>query len=60
MRCEKECPRCGARFVCTHDIDCECVGVRLTAEARSYIRAHYSDCLCCGCLKEINSSLDGH
>lgn len=53
----KVCPRCGAHFVCTHDAFCQCVGVQLNEKAREYLRAHYSDCLCRGCLEEISSFL---
>ncbi|MBO5619418.1 MAG: cysteine-rich CWC family protein [Paludibacteraceae bacterium] len=49
----KRCPRCGAAFVCTHDAFCQCVGVVLNENARAYLRAHYSDCLCRNCLEEI-------
>lgn len=49
----KTCPRCGAAFVCTHDIHCQCVGITLSPCARTYIREHYSDCLCAACLRQL-------
>ncbi len=53
------CPRCGAAFVCTHDIHCQCVGVRLSHAARAYIAANYSDCLCRRCLEQIGEQFPG-
>lgn len=49
----KTCPRCGASFVCTHDIHCQCVGIALSPRARAYIREHYFDCLCAACLRQL-------
>ena len=53
------CPRCGAAFVCTHDIHCQCVGVHLSAAARAYITANYNDCLCHQCLEQIAEAYPG-
>ena len=53
----KSCPRCGSEFVCTHDINCQCVGITLTDSARAYLRTHSSDCLCRNCLIEISNNL---
>ncbi len=49
----KVCPRCGAPFVCTHDALCQCVGIELNEKARTFLRTHYSDCLCRACLREV-------
>lgn len=52
----KTCSRCGKTFVCNHDdiVNCQCASVKLSAEAREYVAAHYTDCLCAECLNEIN------
>ncbi len=52
---EKRCPRCGSSFTCNHGdtAHCQCSGVRLSESARSYLAAHYKDCLCRRCLDEI-------
>jgi len=52
---EKYCPRCREAFECkVGDItQCQCYGVRLTQEERSFIDARYQDCLCRKCLGEL-------
>ena len=55
---EKMCPRCGTPFLCTHDANCQCVGIPLNEHARAYLRTHYRDCLCRDCLIEISKQLD--
>ncbi|MCM1034343.1 MAG: cysteine-rich CWC family protein [Paludibacter sp.] len=52
----KTCPRCGISFLCNHqDIaHCQCASVQLSANARQYIQTHYTTCLCCKCLHELN------
>ena len=52
-RIAKVCPRCGAPFVCRHDALCQCVGIELNEKARTFLRTHYSDCLCRACLLEV-------
>ena len=55
----KTCPRCGKTFVCMHDGDisrCQCAQVKLTKKAREHIASRFSDCLCVGCLKDINAA----
>ncbi|MBR1716240.1 MAG: cysteine-rich CWC family protein [Paludibacteraceae bacterium] len=57
--CRKYCPRCGKEFVCRHDQPsiCQCAAVQLTKEVRAYLSAHYQDCLCADCLRELSNSL---
>jgi hypothetical protein len=52
---EKSCPRCHCVFECkvgdiTH---CQCYGVKLTLEERTFIEDRYKDCLCRKCLDEL-------
>ena len=55
----KHCPRCGAPFVCMHDTPaiCQCAGIKLSAQARTYLHTHYTDCLCARCLKQISETV---
>jgi hypothetical protein len=48
----KFCPRCRTEFECRVGAihQCQCTGVKLTAEQRAYIAQRYSDCLCADCL----------
>ncbi len=53
---QKVCPRCGRTFLCGHDLPemlCDCKQVVLQEHHRIYLAAHYSDCLCLPCLREI-------
>lgn len=51
----KQCPHCGQTFVCRNEsiLDCDCVSIRLTQEARRRIRERYEDCLCVDCLRSF-------
>ncbi|MBP5290651.1 MAG: cysteine-rich CWC family protein [Paludibacteraceae bacterium] len=55
----KTCPRCGQPFVCMHDTPavCQCAGIKLSAQARTYLRTHYTDCLCARCLRVLEQNL---
>jgi cysteine-rich CWC protein len=52
---EKYCPRCQTPFVCkVGDItQCQCYGLKMTADEKAYIEGRYSDCLCRNCLLEL-------
>lgn len=56
---EKKCPRCGATFICNHEnvSECQCASVTLSPETRRYISAHYADCLCAACLKQLEQDV---
>ncbi|MBQ9427273.1 MAG: cysteine-rich CWC family protein [Paludibacteraceae bacterium] len=52
----KNCPRCGAGFLCQHNTPaiCQCAGVYLSRRARQWIAMTYpGQCLCRRCLEEI-------
>jgi nicotinate-nucleotide--dimethylbenzimidazole phosphoribosyltransferase len=52
----KQCERCGALFECKvgNILECQCYGVQLTGEEKTYIsQKRYSDCLCAACLKNL-------
>ncbi|PKP16791.1 MAG: hypothetical protein CVU06_14015 [Bacteroidetes bacterium HGW-Bacteroidetes-22] len=49
----KQCPRCGKWFHCSHSGKCWCMEYQLTADIRTKLEAEYSDCLCENCLKEF-------
>ena len=55
---EKSCSRCGQQFTCRMDdiTQCQCSVVKLTAEARAFMAASFSDCLCKNCLVEMNAA----
>ena len=48
------CARCGVAMTCSpQDIaSCACSTILLDGTTRASIAAHYSDCLCTGCLRE--------
>ncbi len=52
---QKTCPRCGATFECRVEDKwhCQCAQVKLTSGACDYLKAHYTDCLCIKCLREL-------
>ncbi len=54
---KKACPRCRQPFECkVGDIGhCQCNGIRLTAEERSFIEQRYNDCLCRDCLEALQN-----
>lgn len=49
------CPRCDADFQCkVGSISlCQCTAVKLSVEEIQYIREHYEECLCVGCMLEM-------
>ena len=47
---KKICPKCGKEFECIHSVDCWCVKVKLTDEARQRLKV-YNNCLCKECLE---------
>ena len=51
----KICPRCGRPFVCKANrvMHCDCMSLSLSEEVVDYIATHYDDCLCLGCLQEL-------
>lgn len=55
---EKICPRCGREFKCNHEdiAKCQCAKVSLTFAASHYIKSNYHECLCGGCLRDINDN----
>lgn len=55
---EKTCPRCSRTFNCNHEdiLHCQCSKVNLTFAASHYIKNEYHDCLCGGCLRDINDN----
>ncbi len=52
MDAEKTCPRCGAKFVCSHSADCWCASVTLNDAMRKILK-QYEDCICLNCLKQL-------
>lgn len=54
---QKNCPRCNKAFECkVGDItNCQCNGITIPLEERNFIEERYNDCLCAGCLKELQS-----
>jgi ribosomal protein L34E len=49
------CPRCGEAFHCgvADGAPCQCAAVPLPNRVCDHLRANYSGCLCCGCLREV-------
>lgn len=53
----KTCPRCQQPFECKlGDIShCQCSGIQLSHEERSFIEQRYHDCLCRNCLEALKN-----
>jgi hypothetical protein len=51
----KHCGRCNTPFECKvgNISQCQCSGIQLTDDAKTFISANYSDCLCRNCLLTI-------
>lgn len=56
---QKHCPRCSAIFTCrTGDvINCQCNTVNLSEDTARFLSITYFDCLCKGCLQELNEKV---
>ncbi|HEY8658541.1 MAG TPA: cysteine-rich CWC family protein [Hanamia sp.] len=54
---EKICPRCTAQFVCkvSDAVNCQCYGIRLSANEEGFVKANYDDCLCRNCLLQLKN-----
>ena len=62
---QKVCPRCGGPFECnvTEGITCWCHQQKIAQATRDFLQnSFYVDCLCSGCLAEIDTmiALKGH
>ncbi len=48
----KKCSKCSEPFSCKNEeTGCWCEKVELNMEALNYLKEHYDNCLCPGCLK---------
>ena len=56
----KNCPRCNATFECKPGsiTQCQCYGIELTAEQKTFLEQHYSDCLCRNCLLQLQDEFE--
>ncbi len=52
---DKTCPRCQQPFECKVGsiLLCQCSSVSLSEAERAFLGKHYTDCLCTGCIKEL-------
>lgn len=57
MHEEKHCQRCRKTFECKSGsiMQCQCSTIRLTTAERAFIEKKYEDCLCIGCLFELQN-----
>jgi hypothetical protein len=52
---EKKCSKCDTAFTCKNEErGCWCEAVQLSQKMLQYLRDHYSNCLCPGCLSEFS------
>ena len=52
------CERCGGDFACGAALEgCWCTEVKVSDEARDYMRSKYESCLCRKCLESIEVEL---
>ena len=56
---EKYCPKCNQIFVCkVGDVsNCQCNNVKLSAATLSFLEKTNFDCLCAGCMQQINEQV---
>ncbi|MBM3416244.1 MAG: cysteine-rich CWC family protein [Bacteroidetes bacterium] len=56
----KSCPRCGNPFECKpgNITQCQCFGMKFTAEEKAFIEERYNDCLCRNCLEYLSGELN--
>ncbi len=56
----KNCPRCRNPFECKpgNITQCQCYGVRFTAEEKAFIEQRYADCLCRECLLQLKNQVE--
>jgi len=49
------CPRCDADFECkvNNPAHCQCAGIALSTPLVDRLFAHWPDCLCADCLREL-------
>ena len=54
---QKSCPRCNRAFECkVGDItNCQCNGIHLSQSAMAFVETRYNDCLCAGCLTDLQN-----
>jgi hypothetical protein len=57
---KKHCPRCAKPFECKPGsiTQCQCFGIQLTTEQKSFIEDRYADCLCRDCLVQLQSHIE--
>ncbi|MEO7305827.1 MAG: cysteine-rich CWC family protein [Ferruginibacter sp.] len=57
---QKYCPRCNTAFECKAGsiMQCQCTAIQLSVEESAYIQAKYEDCLCIGCLRELQNKYE--
>ena len=60
MHEQKACPRCKAMFECKpgNITQCQCFGIQISDEQKSYIRERYNDCLCRKCLHSLQNEIE--
>lgn len=58
---QKTCPRCGADFECklNNPMHCQCAGIELSERLTDQLAAHWHDCLCAACLRELAAAERG-
>ena len=56
----KSCPRCKKSFECKAGsiTQCQCYGIELTAELKTFIEPRFNDCLCRDCLTYLRQELN--
>lgn len=56
----KICQKCNAEFECKPGsiTQCQCFGIKLTAEQQACIELSFTDCLCIACLTTIQNDAD--
>jgi hypothetical protein len=57
---EKKCSKCGVKFTCQNETrGCWCEQFTLSKEVLDFLKKHYENCLCPGCLHEFSEKKRG-
>lgn len=57
---DRKCPRCGAGFACKpgNITQCQCFGIVISEDQKTFIEERYTDCLCRSCLEYLQSEVN--
>ena len=54
----KECPRCNKNVVCTGDMNCWCLSIKIPELVQEHMTSRYEGCLCRECIEDLCKKID--